>query len=86
MNYSKRGERGVHETKTGIEVKKKISKISDSDMDSRKTSVVKQKTLSTVIKLEAIKSKPEIKRKHQFNYLNGKGDMANFSLPRIFTS
>lgn len=55
-------------------------------MDSRKTSVVKQKTLSTVIKLEAIKSKPEIKRKHQFNYLNGKGDMANFSLPRIFTS
>lgn len=56
-------------------------------MDSKKkSSVVKQKTLSSMIKLEAVTSKPEIKREHPFNYLNGRGGMTNFSLPHIFTS
>lgn len=73
-------------TKAGTQVKKYLWNLWSAYMDSRKISIVKQKTLSSMIRLQAIKSKPEIKSKHQSNYLNGKGDMADFSLPHIFTS
>lgn len=51
-------------------------------MNSQKTVVkTKEKTLRSVIKLEVIKTKPEIKSEHQIvvNHRNRKGDVAGSS-------